>query len=215
MPLTTVNNGTFDTAAAAVPAPFGPFTRVGNVPNTSPNSNVPQKVTAFSGSVTLYVPYDTLNNATLLAKFIKDNFGIDYLIYQLGLVTRVIDEHLKDIAPPLTTAAEERSVLQALSIIPTLFGTLPWKALTEYDKSLEASISFTATPSGANANIVATVSGQVYWRLWDFGDGQVSIVDTNSFSHTYSVDGTYVIKLIVIGAGGIKEFRRSVTIDVP
>jgi len=215
MPLSVVNNGTFDTAAALVPAPFGPLARSGDVPNVSPNSNVPTLVTAFSATVEKYITYDTMTDADLLAKWIQDNFGIDYLVYQLGLASRVIDEHIKDISPPLTTAAEERAILQSLSILPTLFGGLPWKALTEYDKSLEMHLAFTATPSSADADIVDTSTGQIFWKLWDFGDGSVSVVDDDSFSHTYSVDGTYVIRLIAIGAGGIKELRKSVTINVP
>lgn len=214
MPLTTVDNGTFDTAAAAVPAPFGPFARVGNVPAVAPNSNIPHTVTAFSGTVSLRVSYDVMNTPALLAEFIKNSFGLDYLVYQLGLASRVIDEHIKNMAPPLTTAAEERSILQALSIFPTLFGSLPWKALTEYDKSLEMELAFTATPDAADVDIVDTSTGQIFWKLWDFGDGAVSVANA-PLSHTYAVDGTYVVKLIAIGAGGIDELRKSVTINVP
>lgn len=213
MPFTSVNNTALTNAGNAVPAPFGPFARVGSAPTVAPNSNIPVHFTAFSGTVDVHVDYDTLSNPARLAEFIKNRFGIDYVVYQLRLAVEVINAHLGDIAPPLTTAAEEQAILKSLSIIPTLFGTLPWKALTEYDKSLEVQVDFAGTPDGADLELVQDISGQYFWYLWDFGDGETSIEEDPT--HEYAADGTYVVRLIVIGAGGIKEVRKSFTINVP
>lgn len=46
MGFTDIDNTDLNTAAAAVPAPFGPFTRVGNAADVSPNSHLPVEMTA-------------------------------------------------------------------------------------------------------------------------------------------------------------------------
>jgi hypothetical protein len=213
MTLATKTNGQFDTAAAAVPAPFGPFTRVDNVAAVAPNSHLPVQCTAFGGTKTIYVSFDTLNDAKLLEAFIRDTFGIEYLLYQISLVSKVLAANIAEIDPPLTTAAEKQEILKSLSIIPTLFGTFPWKAHIENDKSLEVQVDFSGTPSGADLALVQDIDGQYYLKLWDFGDGATSLDDNPT--HTYDLDGTYDVRLIVIGAGGIKEKRKSFTINVP
>ncbi|APU89040.1 PKD containing protein [Virus Rctr85] len=213
MGFTDIDNTDLNTAAAAVPAPFGPFTRVGNAADVSPNSHLPVEMTAFAGAKTFFVSYDTLSSADLLQDFIKNTFGIDYLIWQLKLALEVLDANAKDIAPPLATVPEQQEILKSLAIIPTLFGTFPWKALIENDPSLKVVADFTGTPAGANLTLDQTVTGQAYLHLWDFGDGTTSLA-TDPVK-VYAADGTYVVRLIVIGAGGIVEVRKSFVIDVP
>lgn len=108
---------------------------------------------------------------------------------------------------------EQQEILKSLAIIPTLFGTFPWKALIENDPSLKVVADFTGTPAGANLTLDQTVTGQAYLHLWDFGDGTTSLA-TDPVK-VYAADGTYVVRLIVIGAGGIVEVRKSFVIDVP
>lgn len=65
--------------------------------------------------------------------------------------------------------------------------------------------SFTATPSGTNANQVnldASAStdpdtGQTLSYLWAFGDGNTQQVTTPTTSHTYAASGTFTIALTV------------------
>lgn len=213
MPLSKKTNANFDTLAAAVKAPFGPFTRVGDVADLDVNSHIPVECTTAT-SKTVYVSYDTLNNADLLEKFLQDNMGADYLFYQIALIVEVINANIKDIDPPPATLAEQREILLSLALIPTLFGTFPWKALLEHDNSLKVEADFTATEDGVDASIfhfAATVSGQHYLRLWDFGDGETSLADNPD--HTYAADDTYTARLIVIGAGGVVEVVKEVVVD--
>jgi PKD repeat protein len=39
-------------------------------------------------------------------------------------------------------------------------------------------------------------------RIWDFGDGTVQTINNPPYQHTYTVPGTYSVKLKIIDAGG-------------
>jgi hypothetical protein len=199
-----------------VKAPFGPFTRVGDVADLDVNSHIPVKCTTAT-SKTVYVSYDTLNNAALLEKFLQDNLGADYLFYQISLIVEAINATVQDIDPPPATLGEQQKILRALSLIPTLFGTFPWKAHLEHDPSLKVAADFTATVDGVDPKIVhfdSTITGQNYLIFWDFGDGETSL--SADPDHTYpNADADYTARLVAVGAGGVVEVAKTVTINIP
>ncbi len=55
-------------------------------------------------------------------------------------------------------------------------------------------------------NFTNTSSGQITSYAWDFGDGGTSTAQTPS--HTYTVHGTYSVRLIVTGPGGVDTLLR-------
>jgi gliding motility-associated-like protein len=55
-------------------------------------------------------------------------------------------------------------------------------------------------------------------RIWDFGDGTVQTINNPPYQHTYTVPGTYSVKLKIIDAGGCTDsiiFRNFVTASNP
>lgn len=209
MPYSVVTNGNLDTVAAAVAAPFGPFTRVGDAAAVSPNSNLPVEMTAATGE-TIYVSYDTLNSAVLLEEFLKETFGLGYLMNKIKLMIEVINASIQDIAPPPATDAEVKQILQSLKLLPTLFASVPWVAHLEWESSQKVAASFVNTPTGLSVDFVQTITGQKFLHLWDFGDGTTSLADDPT--HVYAGAGTYTVRLIVIGAGGVVEVSNDVTV---
>lgn len=210
MARTQKTNAQFDTLlGTAVPAPWAPWTRVGDVADLDYNSDMPVECSAFSGAVTFFVSYDTLNSPALLQNFIEDTFGIDYAIWKIKLLCEVIAAHAADIAPPLATDAEEKSLLRALRLFPPLMATLPFKANNEFDESVNIVADFTFADD-PDVDFNQTITGDYFWWLWDFGDGTTSIA--NDPEHTYATNGAKTVRLIVVGPGGIVEVRKTVTV---
>lgn len=216
----TITNTNFDNAAALVPAPFT-ITRSGNVAAMGPNSHMPVKVTAFSATKELYVSYDTLNDTDRRNKWVEDNFGIETAIWKILLAAKIIDAHIDGYAPPPSTPAEQQAIFRALQTLPTLFATMPLKAVVEADQSLVAKINIgTGTFPAATLTLTgSTITGSWQWGLIDWGDDQVETIaygdDIATKSNVYAVDGTYTVRVMVMGPGGILESRKDFTINVP
>lgn len=216
----TITNTNFDNAAALVAAPFT-ITRSGNVAAVGPNSHLPVKVTAFGATKTLYVSYDTLSDTDRRNKWIEDNFGIESLIWKMTLASKIIAAQIGGIDPPPTTVAEQQAILRAFQTLPALFATFPRKAVVEYDQSLLVKIVIgTGTFPAATLTLSgSSIVGDWEWGLIDWGDGQTETIvkgdDLATKSNVYAVDGTYSVKVMVMGPGGIVEERKSFLINVP
>jgi PKD repeat protein len=214
MARTLIDNTAFAARCATIPGPFGPFTRVGDVPNLDYNSDKPVRVSALTGAVVFDISYDQMGHAESLAAIMQDVFGIRYLLWQVKLAIEVLSEKMKDIAPPDLTQAEQRTMLRILGYIPTLLAMLPIKAHTEYDKNLIPTVNFTATPTGLSTVFADTsadwLTGE-YVKLWDFGDGVYSLAAGPT--HVYEQDGVYTARLIYVGSQGVYEKRLAVTIN--
>ncbi len=65
------------------------------------------------------------------------------------------------------------------------------------------SFSFTSTSTGA--------APLTY--LWNFGDGNTAT--TQNATHTYATAGTYIVKLVVTGAGSKDSISKTVIVDAP
>jgi PKD repeat protein len=61
-------------------------------------------------------------------------------------------------------------------------------------------------------NFTDTSTGSITSRLWDFGDGSTSTLQNPS--HTYSVAGTYTVRLTVTGSGGSNTINKSSLITI-
>jgi PKD repeat protein len=76
--------------------------------------------------------------------------------------------------------------------------------------------NFSATPTSGVAPLVVnftdTSAGSITSRSWNFGDGSTSTAVNPS--HTYSVAGTYTVKLTVTGSGGSNTKTNSNFINV-
>jgi PKD repeat protein len=50
--------------------------------------------------------------------------------------------------------------------------------------------------------------GKITSRKWDFGDSSTSASDTTKVTHTYKAPGSYTVKLLLTGPGGVDSFVR-------
>ena len=48
--------------------------------------------------------------------------------------------------------------------------------------------------------------------LWKFGDGQISTSNADTLSHIYSSNGTFTVKLISTGSGGVDSLSRIINL---
>jgi len=77
-----------------------------------------------------------------------------------------------------------------------------------------AAFSYTGAGANAPANVAFTNSSTNATSYnWDFGDGGTS-TEVNP-THTYTVAGTFNVKLKATGSGGTNEITKSLTINAP
>lgn len=101
-----VSNGTVDTAAAAVPAPYGPLTRVTDLDalGITPDSEVVIEFTtdgsapAMGEVFTVWMSYSELTNTAIRDRILEYTAGVANNV--LSLITRI--DAVNDIAAALT-----------------------------------------------------------------------------------------------------------------
>jgi len=231
--LSTVTNAAFDALAAAVPAPFGPLTRVGTLQATNrivPNSREPIEVYGAGGTndIHFFVSYEDLSDTATTQTKLREAYGHRYKYYDAENFIEAL--WLSILAPagtrvdPLTVTEENYATLARTFQYYKDFRELPpvfdWY---ETKKANRNKVSFTtAVTSAAVRTITNTSTGYHYERfIVDWGDAiSTSIQDLagnfTTAAHTYTVDGTYNIRLFGIGRGGIPEpFIDSEIVNVP
>lgn len=203
----TISNATFAAACAAVPGPFGPLTRVGDLEAATvpvPNSHIRFAVTG-QGGLAFYISYDEMSRAGVRNDVLREAYGLPYIVNELKTFIEVLYNASLQMDDILTATAEEyRDVFNLFKYYPAIIGLTPVHSFSEMSKSNELVASFTMSGTGATRAVVNTSTGYdqatAFW-IWDWGDGEYSYVE-NPTPHTYAVDGTYDVRLLVGGRGG-------------
>jgi hypothetical protein len=232
MALQTVDNAAFDIACAAVPAPFGPVTRVGNVPDTAPNSHIPHQVTSAL-SVTVYISYQDLTDASRRDKIMFDAHSatVDTNIqgYYLGLATLVLNANLQDLVPVATPAlmddADWTTIVRAFRCIREIVTQPLWETMFETvgEAAGKTTLSLAAADLGGGsltARITVTSTGDPVLMFWQFGDDDdttaVTLVDDgDTIDFDYTTHGgadTYTVRCTALGPGGVATTTVSATV---
>lgn len=214
----TISNATFDAAAALVPPPYGPLTRVGSLettPRALPNSHTPIAVTG-QGSVAFNISYAEMQNEGVRQRIIEEAYGINSLFVKAFQHIDVLYHYMLSMSPSLLTAPKTDldDIMRALKTLPAFMANSPYVAFIETDKAKKVRARFTVGGAGATRSVTNTSTGSISLYLWDWGDGEYSMGAAPA-DHVYDVDGTYVIKLTAIGPGGEDQWSDSEVVDVP
>lgn len=218
MSLTLKSNANFDTAAALVAPPYGPLTRVGDMPDLDYNSNRQIEVTSALGA-TLFISYDEMTNALVADKILREAHSTNNFVdagYRFHQLLNVMFYH----AAPMDDAAwytptEFKKLVRMIRFFEPIFALLPITSFREWDgSSVEVNPSFTEDETLLVTEFTNTTEGDAEFYLWDFGDpttgaSNFSILpgfDPDPVTHTFSGAGTYTVKLTAVGPGGIKTF---------
>lgn len=215
--LATVSNATFESAAALVPPPFGPLTRVGSLestPRALPNSVTPIAVTG-QGSVPFLISYNDMQNEGVRNRIIAEAYGVNYLFVQMFQHIKVLYFQMAAESNLLTASKTQLAPwMRMLKTLPAFMANSPYRAFIEVDKNKKVRARFTVSGTGANRTVVNTTTGEALYYLWEWGDGTTSILKDPP-TKTYAADGTYIIKLYAIGPGGEDQWQISQVVDVP
>ena len=214
MAIETITNVDIDNACALVDPPYGPLTRIGNAPNTSPNSTLNVEVQSALG-VNFFITYEDLTNSEVLDKILADvhgGTGLNHQAYLADLGITVMYANIQSFAGPPYSDVEYAQIVNAFRFFQFLAGLIPHTAYIEYDEDPLAITSVvTADNGGQEGQIDAVLTGRWLWAAIDWGDGTPPVpatIDpvTGAISETYTYPGgagTYTIRLIANGPGGI------------
>ncbi len=214
----TISNATFDAAAALVPLPFGPLTRVTNLetePFVFPNSHIRVSVTG-AGSVAFQISYDEMTNAGSLQDVLREAYPTQSLVLDLQTFASLLyNAAITNITLLTATPAQYKAAMDLFMYFRPASMLMPVFSYEEEARRNKALANFTGTPAGANLTVVNTSVGyEITDYEWDWGDSTKSYVAAPA-PHTYAVDGTYVVTLKIGGRGGFSQIRKSFTINVP
>lgn len=217
MPLALKSNANLDTAAAAVPAPYGPLTRVGSVADLNYNSHLPVEFTSAL-SKTVFISFDDLSDVAVRDKILAEVHSTNGVVdagYRLHLLVNVLKAFL-DTADNTGWYSDEEfaKAVRMLRYFQPIFALLPIAAYLEYDGT-PVNPSFTSDDTLLVVDFTNTSTGEADFYLWDFGDGDVLFVDGFSddpVEHTYDGADTYTVTLTAIGPGGIKIASDDITV---
>lgn len=219
MPFSTVTNGNVDTAAALVPYPYGPLTRVGNVAAVGPNSQLPIDFTLAApyNATHVYLSYDQINDLDTITDTIRDLVGLQAPMLDLQLVTRVADRYMVQESIPPASSPEYMRIINLFRHISVLVAQVPDIAPIEYQHTGLIEADFTVVDAGVGfvANVTPTITGDVELVLWEWGDDDFDVEDTAPYdpaNHTYGAGGTYDVTMTVVGRGGVVVKRKPVTV---
>lgn len=223
MALSKVTDGNFDTVAGNVPAPYGPVTRVGSVPDHDYNSDVKIECTSAL-SVTFYASYDDLNDTDRQEDVLAAAHGgrdMNHLGWLTALGVEVLHEHIESWAGPPFLDTEWQTMIGALRYFQHLVGFIPITAYSEIEGGqlvkITASAADSATPN--EADLTLTIDG--VWALglidWKNDGTEITLItpDTDLSSpiaHDFGGTGAQTIRIVAIGPGGHKEALTSVTV---
>ena len=221
---TQVSNGTFDTRAALVPAPFGPLVRVDSMPDVTPNSNIPVAVTSASTYLLPFeVAYDDIdfaNNPEQVLRLLMDIHGIDGYMFEFESWKLIFDANIAAITNyPDVSDTEFASIFNFLRLLEPLFAMVPrFRRDSVNHEEVVGIPSFTLTDdasTGADVTLIV-ISGDYDWVVWTstttvttWTPSNVSDVLTNIL---FAGTGAKSITLHVGGPGGIRRHTETVTV---
>lgn len=125
--MATITNTQVNTAAAAVPTPYGPFTRVTDM-TTLPTPNDLQQIELVDANGnTLYMTYNELADAVAVQQILAKRYGKQYVLHALINQVNTINTTLQTIRNANGqgyTDAEYRQVIALLRTINETSGYL-------------------------------------------------------------------------------------------
>lgn len=206
--LTTVTNGDFDTACAAVPAAVGgPLTRVEDFtadPIITPNSHLRVETTA-AGGITIYISYDELVDSNVRNKLVLDAHGQQGLLARVFDLVTALDVFIDNGFEPLISSDEEFLAFMRLfqaNLIP-IMDSLPLGIWYETAPRVALESSFTEVFSDPDNTVTNTADQDgVSSFIWDWGDGETSTEWQPAAAHSYGSSGTYTTRLITVSKEG-------------
>lgn len=222
MPLTTVNNSTFDTALAAVASPYGPLTRTGTttdldtVPMISPNSNIPYRVKSAVG-VDVDISYDQLAIAAVAEEIIEEAHGeagvllkLEAWVLQLAAIVNHANFNALTAAPGTLMR-----LLKAFQALPLLGIRIPFDGYAEVspDKNVPLDANFTLVDNSDVAEVTNTSTGKYHFGMIWWGDGHLELIDSVDvqplITHDYAdaAADTYTIRMWLIGYDGETDVK--------
>lgn len=211
----TITNTQFDSAASAIPAPFGPLTRKSDIESISPNSQVAAEVTSALG-YTFYISYQDLTDPVESMEIIRQAHGQLY-VYQAMVDTLAV--LLANANDTLSTVTQEEmySFFRAMRNLTVLYGMIPLESTFEYNSKLKIRADFEAVDGeDGTATLTAEIQGDYSMFLWETIDDDGNPVTSTDevFAFDPGAAGTYPVRLVVIGGGSVDPvvISKSVTI---
>ena len=214
----TITNATFDVAAAAVPAPYGPLTRVDDLESTptySPNSHIGVRVTSAAG-VAFEISYADLTASNVVRdQYIKEAHGVQGKLQDLADWAAQLNAVLNNTAFDPLAAPDHfwQWILKAFQAMPEICALAPFEAFDEVqDRTTEMVASIATATVALVVTITNNSTGLYHFALIDWDDGTWDLIgmDTTSIAHTYSA-GSYDPVLWIIGPQGIDSDTDNVT----
>lgn len=210
-----INNGQIETAAAAVPAPYGPVTRVGDAPNADPNQNMKIEFESALG-VTFYASYEELTDSTTINNILErahSRRGFNHPAWELAQTIQILAAYIDSLDGPPYSDDEYQMIIDVLRTQRPIMAQPPNLNFSS-DASIVPVANFTVVDAdGAGAGLAADVTntstGTIYLYLWDWGDGDTS-TGASPANHTYATDGEKSITLTVVGPGGTSSVTKTV-----
>lgn len=220
--LSTITNGNFDSLCAAVPAPYGPLTRVDSVVATSPNSDLPITVTSAL-SVSFEISYDDLNDRQISHQVIRQahqGIGQNEAVVQLAWAMDVLAAYADGYSAPPLTATETQTIYNILKQQRSLAGLNVWKGDEEVDGFEDTHViaSFTSVDgTDGTVTLTNTSTGDVDYALWDFNSGESTALLSDETAGAVTFDpidgaGTYSVSLTVVGPYSVDRYTADVTV---
>lgn len=212
-----ITNSNLDTKAAAVAAPYGPLTRVGEAPQLSPNSHVQVEFTSALG-VTVYVSYDDFvdGNATRILEDAHAGRGqnvstFQRLLHMSEFAYRWLAAKEADSNMPPFSDSDMKTAFQLFGYNPDLVGLSPNYSDRPADR---IELAFTLADAGSNVLAVTnTTTGSYDYIMWDFGNGTYKFTSSGSPSNTnMGSTGSKTVTATAVGRGGIVRLSKSVTL---
>ena len=157
----TITNSQFNTACAAVPGPFGPLTRVGNLEAATvpvPNSHIRFSVTGQGGKA-FEISYDELSKPDVRDDVIREAYGVGYIINDLKEFVELLNAAAARLNVLTSTPADYHDVFQLFKYYPAIIGLTPVHNRAELSKNNKIEANFTTSGSGASRSVVNTSTG--------------------------------------------------------
>lgn len=120
---TIVDNSDVDTAAAAVPSPYGPLTRVSDVEQyPEGNSNQQIEFTSNVGATVLFMSYDQLMNTDVRNRLLHQAHPDDWAVRELKTAINALNTKVNAMSAPYDYADYKDLVSDLRQNFPVLRG---------------------------------------------------------------------------------------------
>lgn len=212
---TTVTNSDIDTLASAVPAPYGPLTRVDDVPDTGPNSHMRIKFTSNVNTTEVYMSHDELDDDDTRDRILEiahSGRGNNHAAYELALLAEVLNAYAASYSGPPFTDAEAQALVDMVRCSRMVVSQPP---NISDDPADHVEADFTIVDAGSQVGTVTNTStGDFDYQLWywNYGVDDTDVTVGAVTSHDFTSADDYDVRLVVIGPGGIDTVTKTVTI---